>query len=77
VQGAKQLQGLCGHATTNSSMSGAGAAAFTAFLALALYVLCLTSIMFLAEEYKSLFSCTEGDKGNFLLLNQFLMLNSD
>ncbi len=29
--------------------------------------------MSLAEEYKSLFSCMEEDKGNYLLLNQFLI----
>ncbi len=40
------------------------AAAFTAFLVLAFFVLCLTVIMSLAEEYESLFSCTEEDKGN-------------
>jgi hypothetical protein len=34
-------------------------------------VLCLTAIMLLVEEYKSLFSCTEKDKGNCPLSNQF------
>jgi hypothetical protein len=52
-----------------TNTSGAGATAFTAFLA----VLCLTAIMSLAEEYKSLSSCTEEDKGDFPLLNQFLI----
>jgi hypothetical protein len=47
-----------------TTASGAGAAAFMAFLALELFVLCLMVIMPLAEEYKSLFSCTEEDKGN-------------
>jgi hypothetical protein len=42
-------------------------------LALALFVLCLTAIVLLTEEYKSLFSCTEEDKGNCPLLNQFLI----
>jgi hypothetical protein len=54
---------------TATTASCAGAAAFTAFLALAFFVLCLAAIMSLAEEYKSLFSCTEEDKGNRLLLN--------
>jgi hypothetical protein len=49
---------------TATTASGAGAAAFTAFLALGLFVLCLTAIMWLAEEYKSLFSRTEKDKGD-------------
>ena len=57
-----------GTATTTSSAS---AAVFTAFLDLALFVLCLMAIMSLAEEYKSLFYCTEEDKGNCPLLNQF------
>jgi hypothetical protein len=60
VQGAEQLQGFVDTATT---ASGAGAAAFTTFLALTLFVLCLMAIMMLAEEYKSLFSCVEEDKG--------------
>jgi hypothetical protein len=47
-------------ATTASS---ARAAAVIAFLALAHFVLCLTVIMLLAEEYESLFSRTEEDKG--------------
>jgi hypothetical protein len=47
-----------------TTASGARTAAFMAFLALALFVLCLTVIMSLAEEYKSLFSRTEEDKGN-------------
>jgi hypothetical protein len=58
---------------TATTASGAGAAAFTAFLALALFVLCLTAIMLLAGEYKSLFSCTEKDKGICPLSNQFLI----
>jgi hypothetical protein len=49
---------------TATTASGARAAALTVFLALALFVLCLTAIMLLAEEYKSLFSCMEEDKGN-------------
>ena len=57
---------------TATTASSAGAAA-TAFLALAHLVLCLMAIMFLAEYYKSLFSRTEEDKGNCLLLNQFLI----
>jgi hypothetical protein len=70
VQGAKQLQGLCGTATI---ASGAVAAAFAVFLALALFVFCLMAIMLLAKEYKSLFSCTKEDKGNGPLSNQFLI----
>jgi hypothetical protein len=58
---------------TASTASGTGAAAFTAFLALVFFVLCLTSIMSLTEEYKSLFSHTEQDKGKCPLLNQFLI----
>ncbi len=54
---------------TATTASGAGAAAFMAFLA----VLCLTAIMSLAEEYESLSSRTEEDKGNRPLLNQFLI----
>jgi hypothetical protein len=54
---------------TATTASGAGAAAFTAFLAF--FVLCLTAIMSLAEEYKSLLSHTEEDKGNCPLLNWF------
>ncbi len=60
---------------TATTASGARAAAFTAFLALAFFVLCLPAIMALAEEYKSLFSHTEEDKGNCPLLNQFLVPN--
>ncbi len=56
---------------TATTTSDAGAAAFTEFLALAFFVLCLMAIMSLAEEYKSLFYCTEEDKGNCPLLNQF------
>ena len=58
---------------TATTASGAGAAAFTAFLALVYFVLCLTTIMSLAEEYKSLFSHMEVDKGNCPFLNQFLI----
>jgi hypothetical protein len=54
---------------TATTAIGAGAAAFMAFLAL----MCLMAIMSLAEEYKSLSSCTEEDKGNYPLLNQFLI----
>jgi hypothetical protein len=56
---------------TATTTSGAGAAAFTAFLALSFFVLCLTAIVSLAEEYKSFFARTEEDKGNFPILNQF------
>jgi hypothetical protein len=52
-----------------TTASGAGAAAFMAFLA----VLCLTAIMSLTEEYESLSSRTEEDKGNCPLLNKFLI----
>jgi hypothetical protein len=58
---------------TATTASGAGAAAFTVFLASAFFVLCLTAIMSLAEDYKSLISHTEEDKGNCPLLNQFLI----
>jgi tyrosine-specific transport protein len=45
-----------------TTASGAGAAAFTAFSASALFVSCLTAVMSLAEEYESLlFSRTEED----------------
>jgi hypothetical protein len=44
---------------TATTASGAGAAAFTEFLVFALFVLCLTAIMLLAEEYESLFSHTK------------------
>jgi hypothetical protein len=50
-----------------TTASGTEADAFTAFLA----VLCLTAIMSLAEEYESLSFCTEEDKGNCPLSNQF------
>jgi hypothetical protein len=52
---------------TATTASGSGAAAFMAFLV----VLCLMAIMSLAEEYESLSSCMEDDKGNCPLLNQF------
>jgi hypothetical protein len=48
-------------------------AAFTAFFVLVLFVLCLTAIMLLPEGYESLFSCTEADKGDCPLSNQFLI----
>ncbi len=48
VRGAKQLQGLCGHSHQRQQPR---VDAFTTFLALALFVLCLTAIMLLAEEY--------------------------
>ncbi len=57
-------------ATTNSSTR---AAAFTAFLVLALFILCLMTIIFLAKEYKSMFSRMEEDKGIHPLSNQFLI----
>jgi hypothetical protein len=57
-------------ATTSSS---AGAAAFKALLVLVLFVLCLTAIMLLFEEYKSLFSHRVEDKRNCPLLNQFFI----
>jgi hypothetical protein len=53
-------------ATTASSTR---AATFMAFLV----VLCLMAIMALAEEYKSLSSHTEEDKGKRPLSNQFLI----
>jgi hypothetical protein len=56
---------------TATTARGARAAAFMAFLALALFVLRLMVIMSLAEEYESLFSRTEEDKGNRPLWNQF------
>jgi len=56
---------------TATTASGGGATAFTAFLVLAFFILCLTAIMPLAEEYKSLSSRTEEDKGYCPLLNQF------
>jgi hypothetical protein len=62
---------------TATTDSGARAAAFTAFLVLATFVLCLTAIMLLAEEYQTLFSCTEEDKGDCPLLNQFLIPTVD
>jgi hypothetical protein len=58
---------------TATTANGTGAAAFKAFLVLALIVLCLTAIMSLAEEYKSLFPSTEEDKGNCPFLDQFLI----
>jgi hypothetical protein len=62
---------------TATTASGAGAATFTVFLALAFFVLCLTAIMSPAEEFKGLFSRTEKDKGNCPLLNQFLIPTMD
>jgi hypothetical protein len=56
---------------TATTASGARAAAFMAFLALALFKLCFMAIMLLAEEYQSLLSCTEEDKGECPLSNQF------
>ncbi len=70
MQGAEQLQELCGTATI---ASGAVAAVFAAFLALALFLFCLMAIMLLAKECKSLVSCTKEDKGNGPLSNQFLI----
>ncbi len=63
------LSGFKDFVDTATTASGAGAAAFMTFLA----VLCLTAIMSLAEEYESLSSHTEEDKGNRPLLNQFLI----
>ncbi len=54
-----------------TTASGTEAAAFMEFLA----VLCLMAIMSLAEEYESLSSRMEEDKGNRPLLNQFLIPN--
>jgi hypothetical protein len=68
MQGAKQLQELFGHGHNRQQRRGT---AFTVFLALALFVLCLTAIMLLAEECMSLFSCTEEDKGDCPLSTQF------
>jgi hypothetical protein len=48
--------------------------AFTVFLLLGLFVLCLTAIMLLAEEYESLFYHTVEVKGNSPLSDQFLIL---
>jgi hypothetical protein len=56
---------------TATTASCTGAAAFRAFLVMAIFVLCLMAFMWLDEEYKSLFSCTEEDKVNCPLLNQF------
>jgi hypothetical protein len=60
---------------TAITASGARAAAFMAFLVLVLFVLCLTVIMSLAEEYESLFSRTEGDNGNRPLSKPVLNLH--
>ena len=56
-----------------TTASGAGAAAFTAFSASALFVSCLTAVMSLAEEYESLlFSRTEEDEdGDCPISNRF------
>jgi hypothetical protein len=59
---------------TATTASGAGAAAFTEFLALALFVLCLTVIMSLVEEYKSLFSQPEEDLMGALHFNGAFMI---
>ncbi len=67
----EELSSFKNFVDTATTASGARVAAFTAFLALVCFVLCLTAIMSLAKEYKSLFSCTEEDKGNCPLLNQF------
>jgi hypothetical protein len=56
---------------TATTARGTRADAFMAFLVLALFVLCLTAIMLLAEEFQSLFSQVEEDKGNCPLSNQF------
>ncbi len=69
----KELSSFKDFVDTATTTSGIRAAAFTGFLALAFFVLCLTAIMPLAEEYKSLFSRMEEDKGNYPLLNQFLI----
>jgi tyrosine-specific transport protein len=53
-----------------TTASGAGAAAFTAFSASALFVSSLTAVMSLAEEYESLFSVEEDD-GDCPLSNRF------
>jgi hypothetical protein len=58
---------------TATTASGTGADAFMVFLVLALFALCLMAIMLLVEEYESLFSHTDEDKGNFSLSNQFLI----
>ncbi len=67
----KELSSFKDFVNTATTASGAGAAAFTAFLGLVFFVLCLTAIMSLAEEYKSLFSRMKEDKCNCPLLNQF------
>jgi hypothetical protein len=56
-------------AYTATTASGAGATTFMALLA----VLCLTAIISLAEEYESLPSCTEEDRSDCPLSNQFLI----
>ncbi len=71
--GCKELSSFKEFMDTATTASGTEAAAFTAFLVLAFFVLCLTAIMSLAEEYKSLFSRMEEDKDNCPLLNQFLI----
>jgi hypothetical protein len=58
---------------TAITTSSTKAAAFMAFLAMALILLCLMASMLLAEEYKSMFSHTEEDKGDCPLSNQFLI----
>lgn len=55
----------------SSTASSAGAAAFTAFSASALFVSCLTAVMSLAEEYESIFSRTVEDDYDCPLSNQF------
>jgi hypothetical protein len=67
----KELSSFKDFVDTATTASGAGAATFTVFMALAFFVLCLTAIISLAEEYKSLFSRTEEDMGNCPLLDQF------
>jgi hypothetical protein len=69
----KELSSFKEFVNTATTASSARAAAFTAFLALAFFVLCLIAIVSLAEEYISLPSHTEEDKGNCPLLNQFLV----
>ncbi len=54
-----------------TTASDAGAAAFAAFSASALFVSCLTAVMSLAEEYESLFSRTEEDGGDCPVSNRF------
>ena len=52
----------------SSTASSAGAAAFAAFSASALFVSCLTAVMSLAKDYESIFSSTVENDYDFPLL---------